>query len=82
MVKTEVIIPLGRKCRMCKEEIVAVICKDEDGYFVCERCGCENKGFLPRVKNCDLPEYKKELKARIAANLRLLNELNKYQYRD
>ncbi len=69
---------MGRKCRLCKEEIFVTIDKDEDGYFVSEHCGCQEKGFPPRRHSCDIPEYAEELKTRIAAAEEILNELGKY----
>ena len=46
---------MGRKCRLCKQEIFITIHRDEDGFFVSEKCGCEEKGFPPRVHACDIP---------------------------
>ena len=69
---------MGRKCRLCKEEIFVTIDKDEDGYFVSEHCGCQEKGLPPRRHSCDIPEYAEELKTRIAAAEEILNELGKY----
>ncbi len=67
---------LGRKCKTCKSDITAVIYKDEDGYFVREVCDCHKHNFPERTKACDLPEYREELRRRIASELQLLNKLN------
>ena len=69
---------MGRKCRLCKEEIFVTIYEDEDGFFVSEICGCGKKGFPPRRHACDIPEYAEELKKRIAAAQVILGELTKY----
>lgn len=69
---------MGRKCRLCKQEIFITIHRDEDRFFVSEKCGCEEKGFPPRVHACDIPEYAGEIKRRIAAEKEILEELTKY----
>lgn len=69
---------LGRKCKSCKSDIKAVIYKDEDGYFIREECECQKHNFPPRMKACDLPEYREELRTRIASELQLLKILDRF----
>ena len=69
---------LGRKCKSCKSDIRAVIYKDEDGYFIREECDCQKHNFPPRTKACDLPEYREELRTRIASELQLLKALDRF----
>ncbi len=78
MKKEKTTMSMGRKCRLCKQEIFVTIYQDEDGFFVSEKCGCEDKGFPPRRHACDIPEYATELKRRIAAAQEILEELTKY----
>mgnify|MGYP006880574726 FL=1 len=77
MHKIQKSVSIGRKCRFCKEEIMANISQDEDGYFVTETCACGEKGYEPRKNACDIPEYEEALKRRIESDTILLQEISK-----
>ena len=78
MTKTIKTFPLARTCRICKKEIVTVLMQDTDGYYVCEKCGCDAIGQAPRKNSYDIPDYLSEIKKRIDAERTLVDELAKY----
>ena len=78
MKKERITLSMGRKCRLCKQEIFVTIYQDDDGFYVSEECDCGKKGFPPRRHECDIPEYATELKRRIVAAQEILEQLTKF----